>query len=708
MTGAPAAPAGQAFSAPSAQIIDFGGIMKMGGVASALRKDQDEAELAEQQSQPVIQGLAGRVREFFNLARAGRLVAEQEMLEALLARRGQYTAEMRAKILEADQPEIYMMLASGKMRQVESLLRDVLIGQGTGKPWSIRPTPDPELPPSAVQTAVQVLVQDIQNAMAGGFMPTIQAAQERLRQLRDEMMPAVIEEARRRAERMETKMEDQLVEGGFLDALDAVITDVSTFKTAFMAGPILRKRPKLSWDQNNQLAVKTETHLHWERVDPFDVYPAPWARTIQDDKLVLKHRLSRQALTEMIGVDGYSAPAIRKVLDQFGSTGLREWLAIDSQKAFAEGKLAGQTQNTELIDALQYWGAASGQMLLDWGMATEQIEDPSKEYQIEAWVIGPYVIKAVLNADPLSRRPLYSWSFQKVPGAVWGNSPYDLMKDCQAMCNGAARALAANMGISSGPQVAIISNRLPSGEDVTSMYPWKIWQFESDPAGTTAKPIEFFQPTSNANELMAVYEKFSVLADEYTGIPRYMAGFNGGEGGAGRTASGISMMITNASKVIKQVIGGADVMIGQVLDRLYYYNMRYGDDPELKGDVVVVAKGAESLVAKEAAMQRNNEFLQVALNSPVVQQIAGVDGVAELLRPIVRRLDHPNPDKVIPPPAVLRQRMAEQQQQQMMMLAAQGGMPGQPGAAGPPAKKPGGEQLQDGRPTTDNFAPTGA
>ena len=351
--------------------------------------------------------------------------------------------------------------------------------------------------------------------------------------------------------------------------------------------------------------------------------------------------------------------------------------------------------HSETIDALQYFGDASGQHLIDWGMDKAQVPEPTKEYQIEAWVIGPYVIKAVLNADPLARRGIYAASFQAVPGSVWGNSPYDLMKDCQDMCNGAARALAANMGISSGPQVGIISNRLPPGEDVTEMYPWKIWQFESDPMGSTAAPITFFQPSSNANELMGVYEKFSLMADEYTGIPRYMAGFNGGEGGAGRTASGMSMMITNASKVIKQVLATIDrAVFEQVLQRLYYHNMRYGDDPDLKGDVQIVARGAASLVAKEAAQQRTNEFLQLALTSPQVLEVTGMQGLAELLRSVVKRLDI-NPDKVVPSQAVMRQRQAEQAQ--AMLMAPQ-----------QPAKPGGGEQLQDGTPTTDRFSPQGA
>ena len=66
-------------------------------------------------------------------------------------------------------------------------------------------------------------------------------------------------------------------------------------------------------------------------------------------------------------------------------------------------KLPSQKPVAETIDALQYFGDASGQHLIDWGMDKAQVPEPTKEYQIEAWVIGPYVIKAVLNADPLAR-----------------------------------------------------------------------------------------------------------------------------------------------------------------------------------------------------------------------------------------------------------------------------------------------------------------
>lgn len=655
------------------------------------------------QAQPVITGLAAHIKEFWTKAETAKRDVETRMIEAMYARRGEYTPARKQKIAEAKQPAIYMMLAASKMRQVESLLRDVLLGTGSDKPWTLRPTPSPELPPEEVQKIVEALQAEIFQAMQMGLQPSMEEVRQRLRMHREQLDVRLMEEARVRCERMERKMEDQLAEGGFLGSLDHFITDLATFPTAFLKGPVVRRKPQLSWGPGGALVVETKLALHWERVDPFCLYPAPWARHIGEGPLIEKHRMSREDLNQLIGVEGYDENSIRKVLELYGRGGLHNWLAIESEKAAAEGKdQLVAASGTGLIDALQYWGSASGQMLVDWGLPRAQVPDLTKEYQIEAWLIGSYVIKAVLNADPLARRPYYGYSFQQVPGSVWGSSPYDLIHDCQDMCNAAARSLAANLGISSGPQVAILSSRLPPGEDVTEMYPWKIWQFDADPMGSTAAPITFFQPTSNAAELMGVYEKFSLLADEYTGIPRYMAGFNEGSGGAGRTASGMSMMIGNASKIVKQVVGGIDTnVLTPLLERQFYYNMRYSDDPDLKGDVKVVARGALSMTVKEAAQVRRNEFLAATAN-PFDMQIIGLDGRAEVLRESVRGLDM-NTDKVVPPVAVLKERQAIQMMQQAQAMQ-QGGAQ-QPAGGGQPSPTGNGQELQNGAPVTDNFQP---
>jgi hypothetical protein len=161
-------------------------------------------------------------------------------------------------------------------------------------------------------------------------------------------------------------------------------------------------------------------------------------------------------------------------------------------------------------------------------------------------------------------------------------------------------------------------------------------------------------------------------------------------------------MIGNASKIVKQVVGGIDTnVITPLLDRQFYYNMRYSDDPDLKGDVKVVARGALSMTVKEAAQVRRNEFLAATAN-PFDMQIIGLDGRAEVLREAARGLDM-NTDKVVPPVAVLKERQAIQMMQQAQMV--QGGAQPPAAGGGQPSPTGNGQELQNGAPVTDNFEP---
>jgi len=682
--------------------ISMGGILPAMSAAGVAEQQRKASELA--QAQPLITSIAAYVRNCWTEARTAKeQTVEPRMFKAVRARRGEYDPDVLTKIRENGGSEIYMMLTSNKCRAAASWLRDVLLGQGSDKPWTIRPTPTPTLSPDIVEEMRQNAIQQMANVIeiTGQQLPPMQL-RKFLNELREEYMHNVMEEAKFKVKQMEHKMEDQLIEGGFITAFDSFIDDITTFPCAFLKGPIVRRKPTMKWNQNAlngyQLEIVDDLVLEWERVDPFMIYPSPASTGINDGYLIERHKLRQLDLEEMIGVEGYDDEAIRQVIEAYGRGGLQEWLIVDSTKAQAEGRsTTAVMQNSEhLIDAIQFWGMVSGQMLRDWGLSDTEVPDITKQYPCEAWLIGSYVIKASLNYHPLGQKPYYKASYEGVPGTFWGNSTYDLIKDCQDMCNSATRALANNMGIASGPQVWVNVDRTPQGEDITQMYPWKIHQVTSDPMGSSAAPIGFFQPNSNAQELMAVYEKFSVLADEYSGIPRYMTG-SSPTGGAGRTASGMSMLMGNANKSMKQVVANIDnSVMTPLLERLYFYNMKYSDDNELKGDVTIVARGSNSIVAKETAQVRRNEFLQATAN-PIDMQIMGVDGRATLLRETAKQLDV-NPDDVVPP----REKFRVAQQIAQMMQAGQPQMPA-PGM--PPQGNPVQNQqvLANGAPITDNF-----
>ena len=82
-------------------------------------------------------------------------------------------------------------------------------------------------------------------------------------------------------------------------------------------------------------------------------------------------------------------------------------------------------------------------------------------------------------------------------------------------------------------------------------------------------PIQFFNVESHAQELLGVYEKFTQIADELSAIPRYITGSER-LGGAGRTASGLAMLMGNAAKILQTVAANIDNdVVEPVVGELY-------------------------------------------------------------------------------------------------------------------------------------------
>jgi len=162
-----------------------------------------------------------------------------------------------------------------------------------------------------------------------------------------------------------------------------------------------------------------------------------------------------------------------------------------------------------------------------------------------------------------------------------------------------------------------------------------------------------------------VYEKFSKLADDHSGIPAYVYGDLNVQG-AGRTSSGLSMLMGAAGKGIRQVVMHIDSdVVKPIVMRQFVYNMRYDEDESIKGDAQVVAKGAINLAVKETVNVRRIEFLNATAN-PIDIEITGRDGRAAILREVAKGLQMPV-DEVVP--SRERADLAAQAQAQAMAMA---------------------------------------
>jgi hypothetical protein len=656
------------------------------------RQAQAERDRAAQEAQanPLLIGITGYMRACWDAARMAKQPIETQMLKALRQRNGRYEADKLAKIRAAGGSEVYMMITEVKCRAAESWLRDILLDTGE-PPWDLEPTPLPDLDPEQQATVEQLYAEQMMMVLQqSGVLPNSIEAERLRAMMEQEYRFELLRQAQDRADRMKNKISDQLTEGGWIETVNEFITDLVTFPCAFIKGPVVRRQRTLAYSkqEDGSTVIIPEERLapEYERVDPFRIFPEPGITHVNDGYLFEHHKLSRTDLADLIGVTGYDSDAIRLVLES-GPGASWVYNSSELQKEDEEKKYNTAFNPNHTYDALEFWGKVSGKMLREWGMSNEEVPDDAKEYDANVWLVGSYVIKAVLNSDPLGEKPYTKTSFIKTPGAFWGRGIPEIIEDVQNVCNAATRALVNNMGIASGPQVEINVDRIPPNENVTQMYPWKIWQVTNDPLGIPQPAVRFFQPNDNSTQLMAVYQQFSKLADDHSGIPAYIYGDTDVKG-AGRTASGLSMLMGSAGKGIRQVIMHIDNdIIRKVVQRQFVYNMRFDDDQSIKGDVRVIAKGVVNLAVKETVNMRRLEFLN-ATGNPIDMQIVGVEGRATLLREIAKGLSMPV-DDIVPSREKLQYNMQLQQQQQLAAPEGQGAPAAKPDQMQPDGSKVG-------------------
>lgn len=676
---------------------NYGGLVQVASNAQLTdfeKRCEDLQKAQQEQNLPEILALAGHVRKCWEAAKRGKIEVEERLLKCMRQRKGVYDPEDLAKIRRHGGSELYMMLTSMKCRAAEAWIRDIMIPPGE-KPWSLDPTPKPEMPFDLEDQIAQIVEQEAtEMILAQGNMDgvTEESITARLQELRDEVHKEQMDTAKHATLRMEIEIEDELVEGKYYEELSKFIEDLVTYPAAFMKGPVIRKRKTLTWGEGQggrpEPIVTEQIRKEYERVSPFDIYPSPGAKSIHDGFLIERLRLRRSDLQKLIGVPSYKEAAIRGILWEYGIGGLKDWLWTDQEKQQAENKPQFQEDPEALIDGLLFSGNVQGKMLLEWGMDPKQVPDPDLDYEITAIVVGNWVPMARLNPHPLGRRNYYTACYEEMNDSIWGKALPELMRDIAKICNATARHLVNNLAISSGPQVEAQKDRIDPTDmaNIENIYPWKVWKTKSDSQGRNRAAIYFHQPEINAEPLMKVYEYFFKQASEVTGIPAYMYGSEK-VGGAGKTASGLSMLMNAATKTLKGVVKHVDagVIIPSIKEH-WITLMLYDNEIEKTGDINVVARASEYLVVAEQLQARRTEFLQNT-NNPTDMAIMGIEGRAAVLRETVKSLKMPTEDVVPTKEEMEEQKLIEQRRPPEEQAGG-----GKEAAILPGGQKAGGEQ----------------
>jgi hypothetical protein len=345
--------------------------------------------------------------------------------------------------------------------------------------------------------------------------------------------------------------------------------------------------------------------------------------------IVERHKMSRSQVRALKGRPFFRDNAIDKALSMGESYEKKWWEQVMEDDE--------QGSKAERYEVKEFWGFVDREVLEDHDLKIPSELKDSEQVNVNLWSCNGQVIRMVMNPFKPALIPYYAVPYEINPYSFFGVGIAENMDDTQTLMNGFMRMAVDNAVLSGNLLIEVDETNLVPGQDL-SVYPGKVFRRQGGAPGQAIFGTKF---PNVAGENMQLFDKARVLSDESTGFPSFAHGQTG-VSGVGRTASGISMLMSAANGSIRTVIKNVDDYLLNPLGKAFFsFNMQFDYDPSIKGDLDVKAQGTASLMANEVRSQRLMQFLQVAQN-PTLAPFAKMDYI---IREIAISMDL-DPDKV--------------------------------------------------------------
>ena len=419
--------------------------------------------------------------------------------------------------------------------------------------------------------------------------------------------------AQRAARRMEKLIHDQIDESNGSSEIRNALLESALLGTGIVKGPFNFNKKLHKWDvtedgerEYNPLEVRVP---RIEFVSCWDFYPDPSGTTMDEcEYIVHRHKMNRSQLRQLRNMPYFDEDAIREAI-QMGAN----YIEKDYEYAIKDDNRAEEDYQTN-FEVLEYWGIMDAEYAREVGIVLDDSIDDLDEVQINAWICGDKLLRAVINPFTPYRIPYHAFPYERNPYNFFGIGIAENMDDSQQIMNGHARMAIDNLAMSGSLVFDVDESALVGGQSM-EIYPGKIFRRQAGMPGQAIHGLKF--PNTSQENLM-MFDKFRQLADEQTGIPSYSHGQTGVQSMT-RTASGMSMLLGASSLNIKTVVKNLDDFLLRPLGESYFqWNMQFLEDElDVKGDLEVKATGTNSLMQKEVRSQRLTMFLQTA-QSPAI------------------------------------------------------------------------------------------
>ena len=614
---------------------------------SSFVEDKEDADSSRDEKVGTIVGL---VEGKFYKAEKARYTDELRWIRAYQNYRGVYGSDVQ--FTSTEKSRVFVKVTKTKVLAAYGQIVDVLFGSNKF-PISINPTVLPEGISDTVNFETDLNIRNAKDR--SGDIPqddmklqpgeTIIDLRERLGALRNKLEPVqdIIEDgpgttpskvtfhpAMVAAKKMEKKIHDQLEESNARKQLRVAAFETALFGTGIMKGPFAYDKEYPSWSEDGEYTPTIKTVPQTSSVSIWNFYPDPDANNMDEAEYVVeRHKMSRSQMRGLKKRPFFRSNAIDTAISM-GESYSKEWWEQVMEEADQETK-------AERYSVLEFWGYVDTDLLKEYDIEIPKELENQDQVSVNIWVCNGQVLRLVMNPFTPSILPYYAVPFEVNPYSFFGVGIAENMDDTQNLMNGFMRMSVDNAALSGNLLIEVDETNLVPGQDL-SVYPGKVFRRQGGAPGQAIFGTKF---PNVSNENMQMFDKARVLADESTGFPSFAHGQTGIQG-VGRTASGISMLMSAANGSIRNVVKNIDdYLLGPIGRAFFHFNMQFNYDEDIKGDLSVKAEGTESLMANEVRSQRLMQFLGVVQN-PVLAPFAKMDYI---IREIAKSMDL-DPDKL--------------------------------------------------------------
>ena len=593
------------------------------------------------------------------------------------------------KIIDDIGVDAHVNLSAMKAGVVQSYLAESLIQAGQ-LPWTIQPTPVPDLSDSGELMVAQSVQQSVEQGFRGDLRSLVYS-------LKSEAARKELEHAQDIADNMMKLITDQCAEGGWNRAMFGFINNFCVYPYAVLAGPIPTRRVRMQWS-GETLRPKYETFYEFKSISPWDFWWSPDSPDTQRGTgIFIRQRWTRQQLLDAAKMTSYIGENIIEVLDDANRNDFRyHWISNNPEQT--DSQVLSWRDNDTTIDILIHWGYFSGRELTKYGIPG--LED-DEFYNAMVTMCGRHIIQVLVEKNPtLNKRPVFTASFYTTQDRIPGESIPQRLRDVERCYETCLRYLISNAYYGSAPiteaDYARVS-KFMSDEDIGRIIPGSMY-FSEPELGNATPAFKYYSLPNNMAAFQNALVYFMDLADRVTNIPAALHGTAQGSG-ANRTFRGAAMLQSNAVKAIQSAVFNIDEFVYKPLGELLYnYNMIYSKDQTVKGDCKIMARGVTALLQKETDRQNSYEILQMVASAG--QQLAALPNGAKIVQWALKNVfqNMGVPKELLKDEGVQGQNQAGQgipggipgQQGQAEAAAGQGGQPDMGGQV------PGGESGQAG------------